>query len=148
MERSHSVHEKWMLMPHRVLGAFYATWIFPTITRLVQVIIGSDTPFWLICLTACFVPIQGALNCVVYIRPRYKQYWVTRRMARCCKRRRDTNTNEETIRRSSYLPGKFSALFYSTSHAESKPRTSDLPEIEEEQCENENGNAGANAGGA
>lgn len=60
-------------------GAFYATWFFPTVTRLIQVISGK-TPFWLICLTAMFVPIQGLLNFVVYMRPRYKKH---RRIRRC-----------------------------------------------------------------
>jgi hypothetical protein len=53
-------------------GAFYLTWLFPTITRLVQVI-ADETPYPLILVTALFVPIQGFFNFLVYMHPRYKQ---------------------------------------------------------------------------
>lgn len=53
-------------------GAFYATWLFPTVTRLVQLIAGT-TPYPLILVTAIFVPIQGFFNFVVYMHPNYKQ---------------------------------------------------------------------------
>lgn len=66
-------------------GAFYSTWILPTITRLVQVISGN-TPFWLICLTAMFVPIQGLFNFFVYMRPRYKKHKRIRRLVRWAQR--------------------------------------------------------------
>lgn len=54
-------------------GAFYGTWLFPTVTRLVQVIAGS-APFPLILTTAMFVPIQGFFNWIVYIRPKFLKY--------------------------------------------------------------------------
>jgi hypothetical protein len=51
-------------------GAFYMTWLFPTITRLVQVV-SQTTPFPLIFISAIFVPtIQGFFNFLVYIHPR------------------------------------------------------------------------------
>lgn len=53
-------------------GAFYMTWIFPTITRLTQAIIGDATPFALVLTTAMFVPIQGFFNFLVYAHPRWK----------------------------------------------------------------------------
>ena len=53
-------------------GAFYLTWLFPTITRLTQLIAGT-TPYPLILVTAMFVPIQGFFNAIVYIHPRYKE---------------------------------------------------------------------------
>ena len=42
-------------------GAFYLTWLFPTITRLVQVI-AENAPYPLILVTAIFVPVQGFFN--------------------------------------------------------------------------------------
>jgi len=53
-------------------GAFYMTWIFPTITRLTQAIIGDAAPFALVLTTAMFVPIQGFFNFLVYAHPRWK----------------------------------------------------------------------------
>lgn len=51
-------------------GAFYLTWLFPTITRLTQLF--GKTPYPLILITAMFVPIQGFFNCLVFIHPRWK----------------------------------------------------------------------------
>lgn len=62
-------------------GAFYLTWIFPTITRLVQVMNGS-APFNLVLVTAIFVPWQGFFNWLVYIMPRYQDYFDL--MYGCC----------------------------------------------------------------
>jgi hypothetical protein len=53
-------------------GAFYITWIFPTITRLTQVI-NHEAPYPLVIITAMFVPLQGFFNCLVYMHPRYKR---------------------------------------------------------------------------
>jgi hypothetical protein len=53
-------------------GAFYITWIFPTITRLTQVI-NHEAPYTLVIITAMFVPMQGFFNCLVYMHPRYKR---------------------------------------------------------------------------
>jgi len=53
-------------------GAFYLTWLFPTVTRLVQLIAGK-TPYPLILITAMFVPIQGFFNFLVYMHPKYKK---------------------------------------------------------------------------
>ncbi|CAB9502310.1 expressed unknown protein [Seminavis robusta] len=50
-------------------GAFVATWMFPTISRLVQVMSGT-TVYPLHLLTAFFVPIQGFFNFLVYIHPK------------------------------------------------------------------------------
>src|SRR3569832_845988 len=52
-------------------GAFYMTWIFPSITRLVQVINGS-APFPLVLVTGIMVGSQGFFNFLVYSHPRYK----------------------------------------------------------------------------
>ena len=57
-------------------GAFYATWFFPTVTRLVQVITGG-APYPLVIITAIFVPIQGFFNFIVYVHPRYKSLRMT-----------------------------------------------------------------------
>ena len=55
------------------VGAFFVTWFFPTIFQLVIVTSGKF-PFPLLFLTALFVPIQGLLNLIVFIRPTYMRY--------------------------------------------------------------------------
>jgi len=55
------------------VGAFFVTWLFPTIFQLVIVIAGKF-PFPLLFLTALFVPIQGLLNLIVFIRPTFMRY--------------------------------------------------------------------------
>jgi len=52
-------------------GAFYLAWIFPTITRITQLVVGDATPFALLFINALFVPIQGFFNFLVYIHPRW-----------------------------------------------------------------------------
>ena len=52
------------------VGAFYMTFLFATINRLVQQIV-QETYFPLICFHAIFEPMQGLLNYLVYIRPRF-----------------------------------------------------------------------------
>lgn len=54
------------------IGAFYVTWLFPTVFRIVTTT--GSFPFWLLFLTAFFVPIQGILNLIVFIRPKYVKY--------------------------------------------------------------------------
>jgi len=53
------------------LGAFYLTHLWSTSNRIVQALNNSSTYFPLILLHAWFDPFQGALNYVVYQRPRY-----------------------------------------------------------------------------
>lgn len=55
------------------VGAFLITWLFPTLFQLVIVIAGKY-PFPLLLLTATFVPIQGFLNLVVFLRPKFMRY--------------------------------------------------------------------------
>ena len=55
------------------VGAFYVTWFFPTIFQLVLVTSGR-VYFELLFLTAFFVPIQGLLNLIVFLRPKYGRY--------------------------------------------------------------------------
>lgn len=55
------------------VGAFFVTWFFPTIFQLVIVTSGKF-PFSLLFLTALFVPIQGLLNLIVFIRPTFMRY--------------------------------------------------------------------------
>ena len=54
-------------------GAFYLTWIWSTITRIIQSVSG-ETNFGIVLLTAIFLPFQGFLNFLVYIRPRFERY--------------------------------------------------------------------------
>ena len=55
------------------VGAFLITWLFPTLFQLVIVIAGKF-PYPLLLLTAIFVPIQGLLNLIVFIRPKFMRY--------------------------------------------------------------------------
>ncbi|KAL3778378.1 hypothetical protein ACHAW5_000601 [Stephanodiscus triporus] len=55
------------------VGAFYVTWFFPTIFHLVLVTSGK-VYFPLLFLTSFFVPIQGLLNLIVFVRPKYGRY--------------------------------------------------------------------------
>lgn len=54
-------------------GAFYATWLFPTIYNLILAF-GGPIYFSMLFLNAISLPMQGFLNFIVYIHPRYKQY--------------------------------------------------------------------------
>lgn len=54
------------------LGASYATWFFPTIFQIVVVV--HRPLFPLLLITAMFIPIQGILNLIVFIRPTYIRY--------------------------------------------------------------------------
>lgn len=55
------------------VGAFFAAWTFPTIFQLVLVI--RDAVYYpLLLLTAVFVPIQGFLNMLVYMRGTYHKF--------------------------------------------------------------------------
>mmetsp|Transcript_11492 Transcript_11492/g.11012 ORF Transcript_11492/g.11012 Transcript_11492/m.11012 type:complete len:207 (-) Transcript_11492:751-1371(-) len=55
------------------VGAFLLAWFFPTVFQLV-IVIGNIFPWWLLFLTAFFVPCQGILNLLVFLRPRYLKY--------------------------------------------------------------------------
>ena len=55
------------------VGAFFITWFFPTIFQLVLVS-SNNLLLPLLFLTALFVPIQGLLNLVVFLRPTYIKY--------------------------------------------------------------------------
>lgn len=54
-------------------GAFVITWIFPTLTRLMQAITGT-APFGLILCMCIFLPMQGLINALVFLRPKYVKY--------------------------------------------------------------------------
>eukprot|EP00581_Thalassiosira_minuscula_P014515 CAMPEP_0183713514 /NCGR_PEP_ID=MMETSP0737-20130205/8335_1 /TAXON_ID=385413 /ORGANISM="Thalassiosira miniscula, Strain CCMP1093" /LENGTH=162 /DNA_ID=CAMNT_0025942305 /DNA_START=395 /DNA_END=884 /DNA_ORIENTATION=+ len=53
--------------------SFYLTFIFPSWTRVSQMVHGS-TPFFSIALFSIFFPMQGLFNCMVYFRPRVINY--------------------------------------------------------------------------
>lgn len=55
------------------VGAFYLTWIWSTITCILQSVSGK-TYFSIVLLTAIFLPFQGFLNFLVYIGPRFERY--------------------------------------------------------------------------
>jgi hypothetical protein len=50
------------------VGAFFLTWIFGTITRMIQAINGK-THYPLVVLMAFFFPLQGFFNFLIYMRP-------------------------------------------------------------------------------
>lgn len=49
------------------LGAFYLTWLFPTVNRLVQIKSGKSY-FIVILATVTFLPLQGFFNFLIYRR--------------------------------------------------------------------------------
>jgi hypothetical protein len=55
------------------VGAFYISWIWSTLTRILQSVNGQ-TYFPIVLLAAIFLPFQGFLNFLVYIRPRYERF--------------------------------------------------------------------------
>ena len=54
-------------------ASFIATWIFPTLTRLMQAINGV-TYYPLVVLFAIFLPLQGFFNAGCFLRPKYLKY--------------------------------------------------------------------------
>mmetsp|Transcript_23111 Transcript_23111/g.54574 ORF Transcript_23111/g.54574 Transcript_23111/m.54574 type:complete len:568 (+) Transcript_23111:271-1974(+) len=68
-ERSRAVAKQGLLYA----ATFIATWLFGTITRLMQ--LANKTPSqWIFLLFAMLTPSQGFFNFVVYIRPRFIQF--------------------------------------------------------------------------
>jgi hypothetical protein len=78
------------------VGAFYVTWFWPTLARIVQ-LTSTTIPDWLVTLAGSFIPIQGFFNALVYFRPRYNKcsrqnaehsrWWVVKtifRQSLCC----------------------------------------------------------------
>ena len=55
------------------VGAFLVAWFWPTVFQIV-IVSANIFPWWLLFLTALFVPCQGLLNLIVFVRPRYIQY--------------------------------------------------------------------------
>ena len=53
------------------MGAFLFTWIFPTIFQITFLISSDKTTHGLLFITAFLVPIQGLLNLIVYLRPKF-----------------------------------------------------------------------------
>jgi len=90
-------------------GVFLLTWIFPTITRLVQLATG-ETPYPLIVLTSFFVPMQGFFNALVYIVPRF---WKKKTKAKKKKEGRDGSSTVNT----SSGPLHYNTIQYASSPA-------------------------------
>jgi len=55
------------------VGAFLVAWFWPTVFQIV-IVSANIFPWWLLFLTALFVPCQGLMNLIVFVRPRYIQY--------------------------------------------------------------------------
>jgi hypothetical protein len=89
------------------VGAFFVTWLWPTVARIVQ-LCNVPIPNWLVSLAGCFIPIQGFFNAVVYFRPRFKncsrkhqdksKWWIMRRIISvslfCCLQPKNTRYNQ------------------------------------------------------
>mmetsp|Transcript_8493 Transcript_8493/g.18471 ORF Transcript_8493/g.18471 Transcript_8493/m.18471 type:complete len:463 (+) Transcript_8493:246-1634(+) len=59
----------------RYVGSFFLSWVFLTIVRAMQTAGKAGLiPFWVILAAVTLVPVQGFLNYMIYINPRYKQY--------------------------------------------------------------------------
>lgn len=85
------------------VGAFFVTWLFPTVARLIKLISGEDPPIWLVALSGAFIPIQGFFNALVYFRlifikcqrenPERSRLWAVSTIMRhslcCCINRRE-----------------------------------------------------------
>jgi len=57
----------WYLLP------FYATWVFPVVTEITEMVTAQYyNP--MVILVAFFLPFQGALNFIIYMRPRFIKY--------------------------------------------------------------------------
>jgi hypothetical protein len=52
------------------VGAFYVTWLFPTISRITELVAGRNY-FPIQFLDTLLIPLQGFFNFFIYIRPRY-----------------------------------------------------------------------------
>jgi hypothetical protein len=54
------------------LCAFYVTWLFPTIKRLME--LGNKNSFVVQFLDSTLLPLQGLFNFIIYMRPRLLAY--------------------------------------------------------------------------
>lgn len=59
---------------YRYCGVFYVTWIAGTVNRLLQLLNGGKSFYWIMVLHAIFTPLQGFLNFLIYMYPKYQQY--------------------------------------------------------------------------
>ena len=57
----------WYLLP------FYATWVFPVATEITEMVTAKYYDPMVV-LVSFFLPFQGALNFIIYMRPRYLKY--------------------------------------------------------------------------
>ena len=55
------------------VSSFYITWLIPTITRAMSAV-GKQPPFALMFLVVLLIPLQGAFNFFIYMRPRYAKF--------------------------------------------------------------------------
>lgn len=73
MSSTAMMHKKIQTQAAFYVGRFLISWFFPTIFQLVIVIWGIY-PWPLLFLTAISVPIQGVLNLITYIRPKFIKF--------------------------------------------------------------------------
>jgi Tfp pilus assembly major pilin PilA len=53
------------------MGAFLFTWIFPTIYQITFLVSHHKATYGLLFITAFIIPVQGLLNLIVYLRPKF-----------------------------------------------------------------------------
>jgi hypothetical protein len=53
------------------MGAFLFTWIFPTVFQITFLVSNHQVNYELLFMTAFIIPIQGLLNLIVYLRPKF-----------------------------------------------------------------------------
>mmetsp|Transcript_23323 Transcript_23323/g.50516 ORF Transcript_23323/g.50516 Transcript_23323/m.50516 type:complete len:357 (-) Transcript_23323:500-1570(-) len=68
-----SNHKRIAAQATSYVGAFFITWLFPTVYQLV-IVTTQTFPFSLLFLTAFFVPLQGLFNLIVFSQPCYIKY--------------------------------------------------------------------------
>ena len=71
------------------VGSFYLTFLFPSWTRISQMM-GTQPPFAVVACFTIFFPMQGLLNAFVFFRPKLKSYLSERR-----ERRPDNNRESD-----------------------------------------------------
>jgi len=105
------------------VASFYATWIFASLSRVVQMTTG-DIPYVLLILFAFTLPGQGLWNFLVYIRPRYLRYLKEHPnrfllcLGRCC--RLDENTSQSKNVITSLITNTFSKAIEEPDHTDDK----------------------------
>lgn len=66
----------------RYCAVFWITWIFGSTNRILQFATGGESYFWIMFFHVIFTPLQGLLNCIVYVDLRVQKWWKKKKLAR------------------------------------------------------------------